>query len=558
MFCNKCGTQLTGNEGRCPRCNASIDLRAGQAGQPDTSGQLTGNNMYGMTGPMPNQYPPQPVWQPGMQPAMQPPKKKKTGLIAAIAIFAVTLIAAITVILVAVLKKDKDEDPVTEASPTSVITTELASVTETTEAVTTEVTTEATTTEATTTEEVTTEAPKPEGQDLVEEAINYYQGINGVEYDRAKAKELFQQAREKGNGDAAYYIGLMHVETDNENRYARAKKCYKEAEENGSALGIYGRAWLTRRGMGCEANPEKAVKLYEEALEKGCDRAGAQLGWMYEYGVGVKQNAKKAKKYYTTAMKSEDKTTVLLATTFLGQFYEYDHDAIKQDDEQALKYLKRAAKEGYSYALYLLGAFYGRGSEQLNLDPDPEKELHYYERAAAKDEENSIRELARIYYNGTETVEQNYEKSFEYNKRGTELGDGGCMESIAYNYYYGLGTEQNYEKAFQYSKLAEDANADGYYRMLGHLYYIGKGVEQDYENALKYYQIGMEEEDPWCTTYLGYMYSTGQGVAQDNDKAKELLNRALELYQTYDDSNTSGSTNAEMIEWINSILEKIE
>ena len=503
MFCNQCGMNLTGTETHCPRCNAPVGV--------------------------------QPAWQgyAAQQPANT--EKKRTGLIALLVGIVIALIVTVVLIVVVLLKKDKDET--TEKAASTQATTQFAAFTTTeTEATVTEMTTtEAeTTTEATTTEELTTEAPLPAGQELVDEGCDLMYGHGEQGFDPEKARKLFKQARELDNADAAFYLGLLYLDSDDPSRYEKAEQCFDVAEKGGSLLGTYGKAWALTHRSKSDKDSKTAIKMYKDILNKGCDRAAVQLGWFRENGVGVEKDYKKAEAFYKQAMNSSsDKHAALLGKLNLGELYWAHYEGMEVNDELALKYMQEAADTGYVDALYSLGWAYERGSEQLNMEPDVKKAMEYYELAAEKCDTNACNRLKNLYYYGYNGVQPDLDKAFYYAQRSAMHGSETGMTDLAYYYYNGTGTEVSYENAKKYAELATATSNGVAFRLLGNIYYEGNGVEANHETAASYFLKAAEQDDAWGLAWAGYLYGKGDGLPQDKEQAKSYLNRSLELAKEY-------------------------
>ena len=96
------------------------------------------------------------------------------------------------------------------------------------------------------------------------------------------------------------------------------------------------------------------------------------------------------------------------AMAILGQFY-YNGYGTEPNEDQAIKYLKRAARYADTNAQYKLGLIYLTSKKNYDLDDA----IKYLEKAANKDDENANILLATIYYNNQFTP-QNFALADKY------------------------------------------------------------------------------------------------------------------------------------------------
>jgi hypothetical protein len=136
--------------------------------------------------------------------------------------------------------------------------------------------------------------------------------------------------------------------------------------------------------LGLVKSDKKAAKILKRAAELGGVDATLRLGEMYDDGEGVKLDKKKAERLYRTAADrgdavAQDKLAFLL-------------DA-EGRHEEAFRYYALAADQGWTSAEYNTGCCYLRG-EGTELDLG--KARYWFERAAAKGDEDAIGNLARL------------------------------------------------------------------------------------------------------------------------------------------------------------------
>ena len=120
---------------------------------------------------------------------------------------------------------------------------------------------------------------------------------------------------------------------------------------------------------------------------------------------------------------------------------------IHQNIEQAVKYLKIAANNNHTNALYYLGWIYCYG---VGIKQDFAKAIEYGEKAARSGDVNPMITLVRVYQN---KECQNYERAYYYAVKAAE----GKKEAALYAGYFllfGYGCEPNLNEAKKYFKIA--------------------------------------------------------------------------------------------------------
>jgi len=135
---------------------------------------------------------------------------------------------------------------------------------------------------------------------------------------------------------------------------------------------------------GLVKSDKKAAKIYRRAVELGDVGAMVSLGKLYELGSGVKLDKKKAARLYRTGADRGD----AFAQTNLGVLL-YSEERF----EEAFRYYALAANQGDTFAEFNLGCCYMSGA---CMEVDLGKARYWFERAAAKGDEDATRNLARL------------------------------------------------------------------------------------------------------------------------------------------------------------------
>ena len=130
---------------------------------------------------------------------------------------------------------------------------------------------------------------------------------------------------------------------------------------------------------------KKAAKLYKRAAELGSMEAMVSLGIMYSRGDGVKLDKKKAERLILAAAKTGHPIAQLnagISSQDRGNF------------QEAFRFYKMAADQGYTNAEYSVAWLYHSGKLDTGINLDEAK--RFYARAAAKGHEEAKTTLARL------------------------------------------------------------------------------------------------------------------------------------------------------------------
>ncbi len=213
--------------------------------------------------------------------------------------------------------------------------------------------------------------------------FGYLSGRYSCEKDIIKSAELYNYAANKGNMEAAYWLGNIYknyIKNESE-----SMKWYTVAAENG-----YVEAQKTlAMHYYYSSDQEKAFRLYKMAAEQGDFDSALKLGEMYYDGVGTEKN-------YREAVKWIEKNV---------SFYAYDK-----------KY--SGFNEFIADYAYILGNMYLFGG--YGLDIDVSKAIHHYENAVKwTDHEGSKEALYKCYSEGIgvpKDINKAYESQHYYEK----------------------------------------------------------------------------------------------------------------------------------------------
>jgi TPR repeat protein len=221
------------------------------------------------------------------------------------------------------------------------------------------------------------------------------------------------------------------------------------------------------------------------------------LGEIYKNGEGVRINLEKARDWFIKAIErgsdTAGKSLIEIGSAedmfAVANIYAYGFGKVNQDDKQAVKWYKRAARTGSIKA---------------------------------------INALIEIYTLGRGNVEQDYEKVAKWALKAIEKGDNNAIFTLGYLYSMGSGVKKDDKKAvILWTEAAEKGNKEAW-DYLGLYYTHGRGVTQDLEKASKCFENSLKNGGPFNAFTLGEIYRDGKEVQQNFEKAIGCFRKTLE------------------------------
>ena len=215
------------------------------------------------------------------------------------------------------------------------------------------------------------------------------------------------------------------------------------------------------------------------------------------------------------AVEEQDKYKKLNEINEIGRAYFDGKDGKPKNYEEAVKWFRMAAEQGYHHAQFNMGLCYEYG---YGIAQDYTEAVKWYRMAAEQGNADAQLNLGNKYSNG-KGVPQNYEEAAKWYRMAAEQGKAIAQYNLGVCYDNGYGVDQDYTEAVNwYHKAAEQGNANAQYN-LGSCYYNGEGVTQNYKEAVKWYRMAAEQGNANAQYNLGICYYNGEGVTQDYKEA---------------------------------------
>ena len=326
------------------------------------------------------------------------------------------------------------------------------------------------------------------------DAINNLAVLYANEYkDKEKAKEYYELAIEKGVVGAIYNLALLYANEYKDKE--KAKEYYALAIEKGHVDAINNLAVLYANEY---KDKEKAKEYYERAIEKGHVGAIYNLAMLYQ--TEYKDKAK-AKEYYEKAIEKG----IVEAINNLAVLYQTEY----KDKAKAKEYYEKAIEKGIVEAIFSLAVLYADEYK------DKAKAKEYYELAIEKGHVDAIFNLALLYAEEY----KDKAKAKEYYEKAIEKGIVEAIFSLAVLY---ADEYKDKAKAKEYYELAIEK---GHVDAINNLALLYAEEYKDKEKAKEYYELAIEKGDVDAIFNLAILYQTEY---KDKEKAKEYYQLAIE------------------------------
>lgn len=252
--------------------------------------------------------------------------------------------------------------------------------------------------------------------------------------------------------------------------------------------------------------------------EQGDVTAQFSLGWKYSNDKGVKQNDEEAVKWYRKAAEQENAA----AQNNLGVAYRSGR-GVPQNDEEAAKWYRKSAEQGSLTAQNNLGIAYEYGH---GVPQNYEEAINWYRKGAEQDDPAALFSLGLIYSDGR-GVPQNYEEAAALYRKAADKGHKGAQNNLGWMYQNGYGVPENEkEAAIWYRKAAKQGNAIAQCN-LAWMYHNGRGVIKSIKEAIRWYNKSAESNNARALFNLGLIYSEDNSRSKNNNKAIDFFKRAI-------------------------------
>ncbi len=276
-----------------------------------------------------------------------------------------------------------------------------------------------------------------------------YKDGRNVDTDYVQSLDWFKKAAEIGSSDAMVEVAKIYCldqeYTGVEKNADLAKKWIEEAVSRNNPKALYTTGLMYEEGFPYDKSYEEAFRYYKLAANKGVLNAYVKLYIAYQYAKGTDFDLKKAI-YWLRRIQTEapDGKVKDYAKEMLSDIY-FELGLKEQDPALKFKLFNLAWSNGNRYAIEAIGDMFQAG---VGVKQSYSSAVVAYE-TAAKDYESvyALERLGFIYLKGPGDIDRDFNKAFNYFKKGADLGGVNAAYMLGYMYFYGLGTDKNADQA---------------------------------------------------------------------------------------------------------------
>ena len=330
-------------------------------------------------------------------------------------------------------------------------------------------------------------------------------------------------------------ISLLSCQTDSEkadklrleNKFDEAAELYQKAADEGDAYAMWRLANAYGNGDGVDWDEAKAIELLKQSAQAGCEEAKCNLAFAYMFDwSNIGKDEEKGKEMLEELIKQTNNSTVL--SRYAGLLF-FGGGPYEEDQEKAMRFLKKVEDKDNPFYLDLMGAIYTSGADKIEVDA--EKAIECYTKAFENGRKYSAYRLQSIYAAGYGEVKADKTKQIEWLNRGIGSNVTDCMvdmallsitEDSAYNDMH------NPQKAIDLLKRAARHGSGHAYYTMGNLYYEGKYLPKDDKKAYENWEKAVELKYYEAASNLAYAYIEGVGCEKDESKGIELYKLAAD------------------------------
>jgi TPR repeat protein len=189
---------------------------------------------------------------------------------------------------------------------------------------------------------------------------------------------------------------------------------------------------------------------------------------------------------------------------------------------ESFEKFKVAAKENHPESYYFLGRHYAMGE---HVKEDYEKAFNYYKRGVEAGDMKAHLGLGFMYWEGLGVKKDKKQSDYHF-KQARQAVETAAAEG---NYFWEsrlgvaytnqlMGYPKDLEKAFLYNSKSANKGYCFAQNNLGVTYKIGTGVKKNYQEALKLFKKSAQQGYGLAQLNLGSMYTFGEGIPKDSAK----------------------------------------
>lgn len=347
--------------------------------------------------------------------------------------------------------------------------------------------------------------------------------VNDPEQGLRYAEQSMQQGSLFGMTEYAYYLEMGRGVEKN---YEKALPRLIKAAQGGNTIALrrLGRNYIYGWSIGKRV--EAGLKLLRQGVEQNCPACICELGVLYRFGEVVPKDMDQAEKYFRQAIE----LGYVEAYEYLGQLAGLNEDGTTKDIQKGYEYFMKGAELSEPNCMFWIGLIYENG---LNGRASLPSAIKWYKRAAEAGLSFAYLCLGKIYYYGREGVAEDNKLAWENFEKGSCLLSWNCFYMMGIMCMEGYAPEGK-TKADAVVYFAEtvfggSSDAGQAAIKLYELYHEGKWVEQDEQKGIDFLTKAAEYDDQDALVKLGQVLTADlESPYSDEIKGMRYLNRAYE------------------------------
>ena len=265
------------------------------------------------------------------------------------------------------------------------------------------------------------------------------------------------------------------------------------------------------------------LAVLEREAEKDNPEALLYLGVRYFQGVkGCPVNQEKAIELLQRGSQFAD--TDSPAAQFCRAFCYLGGWGVRQNQTEAVRWMRKAAEQGFADAQDQLGLLYVQGQ---GVPKDMTEAIKWIRLAAEQGHTEAQGRLGACYAAG-DGVRQDMAEAIRWTRKAAEQGLAEAQFTLGLYYVRGEGVRKNFTEAVKWFRLGAAQGHAGAQNSLGVCYVHGEGVRKDVPEGVKWYRLSAEQGYAEAQANLGGCYAQGLGVPKNLTEAEKWLRLSAE------------------------------
>jgi hypothetical protein len=227
------------------------------------------------------------------------------------------------------------------------------------------------------------------------------------------------------------------------------------------------------------------ISAWRQVAEQNSPEGLWLLGRCYFLGAAVKEQRSRSVIYYKRAAALD----YPMALSSLALMHRNGHGGLKQNDKEAVRLFKLAAKQGYASAQNSLGYSYEEG---LGVSKNKKEAVRLYKLAAKQGHARAQTNLGRMYEHGRGGLSTDPKAAARLYKQAANAGNARAQNNLGWLYAIGLGVDEDIQEALRLWRLSAEQGEHWAFYNLGRAYRDGTGVNRDFKEAVRNYRVAAD------------------------------------------------------------------